>query len=195
VRTNYVLIDYENVQPKDMALLNGHPVSVRVFAGANQTKVPLDVAKALQPLGANAEYIAASGSGRNALDFHIAFYLGELAVKDPEGFFHVITKDAGFDPLLAHLKSRGIHAHRSRTLCEMPILALPTLKSVDERVEAIVKDLGRRGNARPRRVKTLASTIHALFMKKLEQSEVDALVAELEKRGLIGVQDGKVSYP
>jgi hypothetical protein len=65
---------------------------------------------------------------------------------------------------------------------------------VDERMDVVIKNLKSRGSARPRRLKTLASTIHALFMKKLEQSEVDELIAALEKRGAIIVKDGKVTY-
>jgi hypothetical protein len=194
MRTNYVLIDYENVQPKDVALLNGHAFKVLVFIGANQTKVPLDLVKTLQPMGGNADYILISGSGKNALDFHIAYYLGDLANKDPEGFYHVISKDTGFDPLITHLKSRGIRAHRSNALCEIPILGFIAPKTIDERVDAVIKNLESRGSARPRRVKTLASTIHALFLKKLEQSEVDGLVAALVKRGAIVATDGKISY-
>jgi hypothetical protein len=194
MRTNYVLIDYENVQPKDVALLNGHAFKVFVFIGANQTKVPLDLVKTLQPMGVNAAYILISGNGKNALDFHIAYYLGDLASKDPEGFYHVISKDTGFDPLIAHLKSLGIYAQRSSALCEIPILDFIAPKTIDERVDAVIKNLQSRGSARPRRVKTLASTIHALFLKKLEQSEVDGLVAALEKRGKIVATDGKVSY-
>ena len=194
MKTNYVLIDYENVQPKDVALLHGHSFKVLVFIGANQTKVPLDLVKTLQPMGANADYILISGNGKNALDFHIAYYLGDLANKDPEGFYHVISKDTGFDPLIAHLKSRGIYAQRSSALCNIPILGFIAPKTIDERVDAVIKNLQSRGNARPRKIKTLASTIHALFLKKLEQSEVDGLVAALEKRGKIVAADGNVSY-
>ena len=145
-------------------------------------------------MGGNAGYIVVSGNGRNALDFHIAFYLGDLANKDREGFFHLISKDTGFDPLLAHLKSRGIRAQRSRSLSEIPILGFNALKSVEERMDAVIKNLKSRGSTRPRRHKTLSSTIHALFMKKLEQSEVDVLIAALEKSGAIVVKDGKVTY-
>ena len=194
MKTNYVLIDYENVQPKDVALLHGHAFKVLVFIGANQTKVPLDLVKTLQPMGANADYILISGNGKNALDFHIAYYLGDLANKDPEGFYHVISKDTGFDPLIAHLKSRGIYAQRSSALCDIPILGFIAPKTIDERVDAVIKNLQSRGNARPRKIKTLASTIHALFLKKLEQSEVDGLVGALEKRGKIVAADGNVSY-
>lgn len=194
MRTNYVLIDYENVQPKDVALLGGHAFKVYVFVGANQKKVPLDLVQTLQPMGANAHYVLISGTGKNALDFHIAYYLGELANKDPEGFYHVISKDTGFDPLIAHLKERGIYAQRSNALCEIPILGVIAPKTIDERVDAVIKNLESRGNARPRKIKTLASTIHALFLKKLAQSEVDGVVAALEKRGKIVATDGRVSY-
>lgn len=194
MRTNYVLIDYENVQPTSLSLLKGHPFKVVVFAGAHQTKVPLDLAKALQPFGENADYVAISGNGRNALDFHITFYLGELSTKDPAGFFHLISKDKGFDPLIAHLKSRGIFAQRSADVREIPILGFIAPRTLDERVAAVIENLESRGSARPRRIKTLKSTIHALFLKKLPQAEVDAIVVELEKRGVVALEDGAVSY-
>jgi len=57
LKTNYLLIDYENVQPKSLSALNGHPFKVIVFLGANQGKVSVEVAKALQSLGSNAEYV------------------------------------------------------------------------------------------------------------------------------------------
>ena len=194
MRTNYVLIDYENVQPTSLSLLNGHPFKVMVFVGANQTKVPLDLAKTLQPMGGNADYVLISGNGRNALDFHITFYLGELSTKDPTGFFHLISKDTGFDPLVAHLKSRGIFAQRSADLREIPILGFIAPKSLEERVKAVIENLASRGSSRPRSAKTLMSTIHALFLKKLAQGEVDQIVAALEERGVIVIKAAKVTY-
>jgi hypothetical protein len=193
-KTDYVLIDYENVQPRDLSLLEGHPFKVIVFVGANQARIPFELAKALQTMGENAEYLQVSGSGRNALDFHIAFHLGELAAQDPEGYFHVISKDTGFDPLLKYLKSRGIKARRSRDITEMPIPGIAQPKTADERIDAIIKNLASRAHSRPRRRKSLASTINSLFMKKLEESEIDGLIEALEKRGVVAVKDGKISY-
>jgi hypothetical protein len=95
LKNNYILIDYENVQPKNLAILNGHPVKVIVFVGANQAKVPFDLASSLQALGSNAEYVKIRGNGSNALDFHIAFYIGQLAERDPYAYFHIISKDTG----------------------------------------------------------------------------------------------------
>lgn len=56
-RTNYVLIDFENVQPQDIGMLKDATFKIKVFLGPNQTKIPHTLAAALQPLGENAEYI------------------------------------------------------------------------------------------------------------------------------------------
>jgi hypothetical protein len=194
MKTQYVLIDYENVQPKDLSRLEGQPFKVIVFVGAKQVRIPFELAKALQAMGDNAEYVQIEGHGRNALDFAVAFRLGELAAKDPDGVFHVISKDRGFDPLLEHLEARGIRASRSRDIAEMPGLAPAEPKTIDERVDAVIRNLATRGQARPRRKKSLASAIDALFVNELEPSEIEGLIRALEKRGKISVADGKVSY-
>ena len=91
--TNYVLIDFENVQPKNLEILENHPFKIFVFVGANQTKVPFDLATVMQNFGENAQYIKISGNGQNALDFHIAFYIGQLSLQDPKGLFHNLTHE------------------------------------------------------------------------------------------------------
>ena len=52
---NYVLIDYENVQPKNLEILKGHEFIVKVFVGSKQTRVPNELSAALQAFGDNAE--------------------------------------------------------------------------------------------------------------------------------------------
>ena len=74
--TNYVLIDYENVQPKNLDLLGDHPFKIFVFVGDNQNKISVNLAAKMQSLGENARYIQITGSGQDALDSHIAFYIG-----------------------------------------------------------------------------------------------------------------------
>lgn len=112
LRTNYVLIDFENLQPELLDALDLEHFRVLVFIGANQTKVTVEFAALLQRLGTRAQYLRISGAGRNALDFHIAFYIGELLAKNPTAVFHVIAVDGGYDPLLQHLKDRNVLARR-----------------------------------------------------------------------------------
>jgi diadenosine tetraphosphate (Ap4A) HIT family hydrolase len=194
VATNYILIDFENVHPKNLELVTKHPFKVFVFVGANQAKVPFDLADSMQLLGNDAKYIKIAGNGQNALDFHIAYYIGELVGKDPDAHFHIISKDKGFDPLIKHLKSRKVKVMRETDLAEIPLLRVPVSTSDDEKISAIVKNLGGRGQSRPRKVRTLENTINNLFTRKLEKKELGALIKELQKRKLIVVNQGNVSY-
>ena len=191
---NYVLIDFENVQPKNLEILASHPFKVFVFVGASQARIPFELAAAMQQLGDDAQYVKIGGNGENALDFHLAFYVGELVAKDPEAYFHVISKDTGFDPLIKHLKARKVQIQREKDLAEIPVLRMSTATSDDEKVAAIVKNLAGRGHSRPRKVKTLANTINTLFTKKLEEHELMSLINELQKKRYIVVSEGNVSY-
>lgn len=119
---NYVLIDYENVQPDLMPLLSETNIYVIIFVGAAQKSVPVDFAAAMQRLGSRATYIKLSGNGSNALDFHIAFYLGVLAVRDSAAYFHIISKDTGFDPLVQHMRAKQVKVHRFEDVTDIPII-------------------------------------------------------------------------
>jgi hypothetical protein len=194
VRTNYVLIDYESVQPEDMSALKHDHFRVIMFVGAHQNKIAFETAAALQQMGSNVEYVKISGIGPNALDFHIAFYIGQLAGKDPEALFHVVSKDAGFDPLLRHLKTRKLRAFRVKTLGDIPLLKAGNAKSTADRVALILDYLQKRGAAKPRTVTTLRSTIGALFQKQLSPDEIGALLTALQARGYVSVAGNKVTY-
>lgn len=194
LKSNYVLIDFENVQPKNLELLKGHGFKVIVFVGSKQVKISFDLACAMQSLGADAEYVKIDGDGPNALDFHIAFYIGNIATKDPDCYFHIISKDTGFDPLIKHLKTKRIYAQRERDVSEIPLLKISNSKSMAERIDAIVEFLKARGAAKPRAVKTLSNSINSLFMKKLEEDELSRIMDELIRKKIVTTNGSKVSY-
>ena len=194
MRTNYVLIDYENVQPRNLALLEAEHFRVKVFIGASLAKLPVELVTAMQALGARAEYIRISGNGPNALDFHIAYYIGHLAAVDPEPYFHIISKDTGFDPLIAHLKDRGIFCKRSATLDAIPILRALTEAPKDEQVDGVIEKLKGMPKNRPQKEKTLRTMISAWFGKKLDDAALDRIVGELAKRKVVSLDQGKVRY-
>ena len=194
MKTNYVLIDFENVQPKNMTLLNGGPFKIKVFMGNSQSKIPLEMASALQIFGTDVEYIQIEGNGNNALDFHIAFYIGKLSIENPDSFFHIISKDHGFDPLIRHLKKLKILCQRSINITDIPLVKISNSKSSAEKVQAIIENLIKRGVSKPRTLKTLKSSIKALFVNKLDDSEFDTLFDMLLKTELVKINDGKISY-
>ena len=67
-------------------------------------------------------------------------------------------------------------------------------KPLPEKVALIIADLRKRGSARPRTVKTLSSTISALFHKQISEQEVCSLIDRLRTDGVIEVAGAKVSY-
>jgi len=145
----YVLIDFENVQPEGLALLKSQSsYLVRVFVGATQKSVSVDkLVLPLQDLGDRGKIIQVKETGPNALDFHIAFWLGQLAEREKDACFRIVSKDKGFDPLVAHLKDheRDVARHESvyamLGVCE----TLPEAKKKDSAAHA-VKTIPRPGN-------------------------------------------------
>src|SRR5688572_30358082 len=71
-----LLIDLENVQKADLSLAPSG-ARVLVFYGVTQKKLPEELVVQAQPLGTRLQWIKISGQGPNALDFHVAFYLGQ----------------------------------------------------------------------------------------------------------------------
>jgi septum formation topological specificity factor MinE len=194
LRTNYVLIDFENVRPESLEQLAHDHFKLLVFVGASQTKLPFEIAASLQQLGPKAEYVKISGNGSNALDFHIAYYIGQLAAADPSAYFHIISKDTGFDPLIQHLKSKKVFADRVKAIADIPLVKASNTKSPIERLEIILAKLRQLKASKPRTVATLSSTIASLFQKQLSEAEISILVQELVGKQYLSVTGTKVSY-
>jgi PIN domain len=194
MRTNFVLVDFENVQPKDLGLLKDGPFIVKLFLGPNQSKISVTLASSLQSLGDSAEYIVLESAGSNALDFHIAYYIGVLSAEDPSAFFHIISKDSGFDPLIKHLKGKKVFAKRSACIADIPYFkpALPATR--DAQIEIVVANLVRRKASKPRTEKTLLRILNELFKKELSEQQLSHLFASLCSRGIVRVDGTKVSY-
>lgn len=122
MKINYILVDYENIQPKSIDALDDIPFKAKIFLGANQSKLPLGLVQSLQKFGERVEYIQIEGAGRNVLDFHICYYLGMLANQDHNGYFHIISKDTGFDIVVKHLNLQKISCQRSSSIEDIPRL-------------------------------------------------------------------------
>lgn len=194
MRVNYVLIDLENVQPTTLSGLDTNFFKILIFVGSHQAKISFELASAAQSLGDRVAYIKIIGNGSNALDFHIAYYVGRLSLQDPTAYFHIISKDAGFDPLIQHLKSQKIGIARSKSIEEIPLIKASNCNTLQEKVSVVLGNLKQRGASKPRTLKTLSSTIHSLFQKQLPSEELEALLAELQAVGAITIADNKVTY-
>lgn len=176
MRTNVILVDFENVQPTDIGLLKDGPFKVKIFLGSNQAKVPVSLASALQSLGANAEYVILESAGKNALDFHIAYYLGVLSGEDKLAHFHIISKDTGFDPLIKYLKGRKISVCRSVCIGDIPYFKPVTLAVAAATVPPKVPAIAAKAPA------PVAAKAPALIAALTPELQIKMAIGDLAKR-------------
>jgi hypothetical protein len=194
VRTNIVLIDSENAQPDSIEKLRHDHFRVVVLVGANQKRIDIAVAKAVHALGPNGEYIQISGNGPNALDFHIAFYIGRYSLEFPDSYFHIISKDKGFDPLIKHLKEKKIFCTRSASVSEIPLVKSADKLPPKERAADFFEKRIALAKNRPTTIKALQSAIAVHFHRLLSSEEVGGVVEALKAAGHIAVNGWKITY-
>lgn len=108
----HLLVDWENVQPKgdELQTLVPEGTDVWLFHGPHQT---------VDPTGHEQVYgveqvtrVPRTGAGRNALDFQLAYYVGYISARQPEGRFVVVSNDQGYEPMLEHARELGFDAQR-----------------------------------------------------------------------------------
>ena len=195
MRTNFVLIDSENVKPEYIEKLKHEHFRVVVFVGANLKRLDFPIVHAVQALGSNGSYVQISSHGPNALDFHIAYYIGKLSAAHPEAYFHIISKDKGFDPLIKHLKDQKVFCGRSACVSEIPLVISTDKLPPRQRAADFYKKRIESTKAPPATVTSLQSAILSHFHKLLSGEEVAEVLKALTAAGHVVVNGKKVSYP
>lgn len=213
--TNYVLVDFENVQPDSLEELGTGAFRVKVFVGAHQARgrVSFEFSESMQKLGAHAEYVRIARSGPNAVDMHIAYFIGRLLEKEPHAAVFIVSRDTDFDPLVEFLVARGHACRRVRSLAELakhvPRTPAPVPKSASraapptaakkaqsDRLAPIIKHLhSLRG--KPSTRKTLCTTIGNYFKQHggaLGEKVVEQLIDELIRLKYVSQSGSKVAY-
>lgn len=140
---------------------------------------------------------------------------------DPTAYFHIVSKDGGFDPLIEHLRARHIQVHRHVSCADLtfswpgkkaPASELIVEKIVAKKVaakkvakktvakkvakkaankiefeetwmERVLKDFKEHPEAQPKKRKSLIAKIANLIKKTSDGSEVQAVIARMEKAG------------
>lgn len=116
---NHVFVDFENVHQVDLTLIGAKSVSFTLMVGPKQTKLNTDLVEKLLEHSSSVQLVKLKSSGKNALDFALAYYLGRAALADPAAHFHIIAKDTGYDPLIEHLRERHLNVSRHRSCSEL----------------------------------------------------------------------------
>jgi hypothetical protein len=122
MRPCVVLVDYENVQPTEFVEVAQAGCHVWFFVGSSQKRVSTDLPDFIARFPAQSRFIRMEKPGKNSLDFHICYYLGVAAHERPEWLYVLMSKDTGYDPLLAHVRTEGMHAQRVVTIPQLHAL-------------------------------------------------------------------------
>jgi hypothetical protein len=144
---NHVFVDFENVPSVDLTLIRGRPADVTLLIGEKQRRLDLDLVRQIHEHATQVSLVEVGASGRNALDLVLAWHLGHAAEQCPKDTFFVVSKDKDFDPLIKHLRARGLEVARVDAFSALPFFAAP--------------ERGPRTNAPRRRAATPAPTERA----------------------------------
>lgn len=188
---NIILIDYENLQVKNLDDVYHLDADIYVFRGPTQNKLPAELIESAQKFGSRITWVKTSRQGHNALDFHISYYVGQMVQSDPKVFFHIVSKDDGFDALIDFMKERNLFIDRVESIDEIPLVK--KVKAIEDDPVAFVKD--RILNvSKPSRLKTLRTSI-TKWLEKDEEKLVNEIIELLKKEKFLEIDaQGKVAY-
>ena len=163
MRPCVVLVDYENVQPTEFVEVAQAGCHVWFFVGSSQKRVSTDLPDFIARFPAQSRFIRMEKPGKNSLDFHICYYLGVAAHERPEWLYVLMSKDTGYDPLLAHVRNEGMFAQRVVTIPQLHALLGIGSASRAEVGEVAPKAAPRRA---PRATAAVAAETKAAFAPK-----------------------------
>lgn len=190
----YVYVDYENMgNIKKLLPIEGQYF---FFIGNTQNSIPKSLVMATN--GIKVEWIAIEGSGKNALDFHIAYYLGKK-ISEPDTMHYILSKDKGYDPLVLSINKTAKSEIVKR------IISLEDLKShdvkentenVDPNYTTLVNKLNSMAKSkRPKSEKKLESFIKTQVFSKMDDTAIKKLIDELYRNKIISKgQNNRISY-
>lgn len=110
MKEQHLLVDYENVHStiEDLLKLAPKLTDVWLFHGPGQ----INSAEQVKAKHERVTLVPHSGKGKNALDFHLSFYLGYVAARHPQASLMVVANDKGYDSMIGHAKDLGFTAQR-----------------------------------------------------------------------------------
>jgi hypothetical protein len=216
----YLLVDFENVQPppEDVARVRAADYHLWVFHGPHQNKFDAAMVNAWKPLGDRLQLVQSAKPGKNALDFHIAYYLGVLNERDViakrRSMYVVVTGDGGFDAIFTHMRGHGCAVDKAGSIPEALALAerlqapakqapeanaiatpsAPRGTPAEENVAKIIAALASHSKSRPATRKKLEPYVLSRLGNKVTPAVVQAVVKSLIKRGVVKCDGETVTY-
>ena len=204
---NHIFVDYENIKTVDPAAFEIDNATFTLLFGPQNRKLDAALVESLLCRAPAVELVRLNESGRNAVDFGLAYYLGKKVAADPTAQFHLISKDTGYDPLIEHLRSRNVRINRypsfealaprgaakPASALKPPAPAIPAAgANGNDRVVAYLK---RNESNRPRRKATLVRHLRSQLLRGAGDEEVNRCITILEANRQLTINEkGTVTY-
>ena len=221
---NHVFVDFENVHEIDPAVLECQGLTVTLLLGPVKKKLDLAVVEQLVGHAAAVQFVRLATKGKNAVDFALAYDLGQAVLADPTACLHIVSNDKGYDPLVEHLHAKHVRVRRHGDFASLlgaltarpvppPNASAPRVAPVPASVVATpapkptpAKPVLSEGAAhlheilassvsRPRTRKTLTRHAITVLGNKIDEGQASRLIQELTAAGKIAINaQDKVDY-
>jgi hypothetical protein len=197
---NHVFVDFENVKSVDCQVIANKNLRLYLFLGPQNKKLDIAVVECLLEHAQTVQMIRSPKSGKNALDFVLAYHLGQAVLTEPKAHFHIISKDTGFDALIDLLKSKNIKAKRHNDWTALGAQspkthAAPAKPSLSTAAAKMLETLRKAPKSRPKKNKSLITFAREFSGKDKPDADAEKLIAELQKSKALEIDEkGNVSY-
>ena len=178
---------------------------IHLFLGPQDKKLEVEVVEAIPVNAQGVRLIRSPKNGKNALDFILAYHLGQAALAEPKAYFHILSKDSGFDSLVEFLQSKQIKArrhadwdtlHTALTLKPpAPKSSTPAIKPLSPGAEKVLDYLTKSPNNRPKKSATLVRQAQSYLGKDATDAMAEGVVEELRRGRKITIDEkGGLAY-
>jgi len=175
----WAFVDYENVGTLETLDL-GNYQRLTVFLGPRHRKVNLGEIPTEE--FSHLDLIRMESTGKNNLDFHLAFYLGVQhweAGKDVR--FHIVSNDTGFDGVIQHLASLGRTCKRVGTAKKKPVKKAAKKAAAKKAAKKVpTKKLATKKTTKKQVGEVSATTIVASKLKEITEEARPHTVSKLQ---------------
>lgn len=206
----HLLLDLENVQPSgaEIEKVRGARYRLWVHHGPHQKSFTADRVKAWQPLGEQVRFVRSEKAGKNALDLHVVFSIGEASEQDrangQKACYIVVSKDKGYDAMFGYLAGRNIAVRRAETLPEAlhiasklsgaPESKTPVQPNVSVSAQRVIDHLRENKKNRPTSLKRLRNEIDSHLGNRKSEEEVTRVIDELTALKVLVLNGNKPEY-
>ena len=210
---HHIFVDFENVKKCDLTWVGARNTRLHLFIGAQQKKLDVELVGKLMQHASTVELIMVKKSGKNALDFVLAYHVGREVLADPRGYFHIIARDSGYDALVEFLGERNVRVKRHAdwqalgVVPEFWAVARPAMQKPGTPAQGpagsalpagaakVFDGLKKSEMSRPKKLKTLIPYVQSLLGKDQPVDLAREVIDELEQAGKLQVDEkGSVIY-